>query len=188
VDRRLETARLVLRRWTEADREPFAALNADAEVMEFFLAPMTRAESDAFVDRIEATFDECGFGLWAMERKDTGEFIGFTGLSPVRHDIPTRGEIEVGWRLARSAWGHGFASEAARAACAYGFGEAGLDAIMSMTAVLNVRSQAVMRRIGMTYDEGADFEHPAVPSAHPLRPHVVYRLTRPRSRPGESGV
>jgi RimJ/RimL family protein N-acetyltransferase len=173
---RLETERLVLRRWTEKDLEPFAAMNADPAVMEFLAAPLTRAQSEAFVDRIERTFDERGFGLWALERKDTGDFVGFTGLFPVRADIPPKGEIEVGWRLARPAWGHGFASEAARAACAFGFGPAGLDAIMSMTAAVNVRSRAVMERIGMTYDESSDFEHTSLPPGHSLRPHVIYRL------------
>jgi RimJ/RimL family protein N-acetyltransferase len=172
----LETERLVMRRWTEADREPFAAMNADPAVAEFFARPLTRAESDALVDRIERCFEERGFGLWALERKDSGEFIGFTGLLPVRDDLPPAGEIEVGWRLAKAAWGHGFATEAARAACAYGFGQAGLTAIMSMTAAVNVRSRAVMERIGMTYDPASDFEIVALPPGHHLRPHVIYRL------------
>jgi ribosomal-protein-alanine N-acetyltransferase len=172
----LDTERLLLRRWTDADRAPFAAMNDDPEVMEFFPARLTRAEADALVDRIERDFETEGFGLWAVERRDTGEFIGFTGLSRVRHDIPVRGEVEVGWRLARAAWGQGFASEAARASLDHGFGTAGLDAIMSMTAVVNVRSRAVMERIGMRYDPASDFEHTSVAVGHVLRPHVVYRI------------
>ena len=178
-DRVIETARLLMRRWTEADRAPFAALNADPEVMEFFAGPMTREQSDAFVERIERAFETEGFGLWALERRDTAEFIGFTGIQRTAlPDTPVDGQVEVGWRLARSAWGQGLASEAARAALAYGFDTAGLTAIMSLTAVLNVRSQAVMKRIGLTYDPASDFDHPSLPDDHPLRPHVVYRTTR----------
>ena len=173
----LETDRLLLRRWTDADHAPFAALNADPVVMEFFPATLTRERSDGLIERIEDSFETEGFGLWALERLDTGEFIGFTGLLRTTLGPPVEREVEVGWRLARSAWGHGYASEAARASLAFGFA-AGLDAIMSLTATINVRSQAVMKRIGLTYDPGSDFEHPALPEGHPLRPHVVYRITR----------
>ncbi|MGI8612949.1 MAG: GNAT family N-acetyltransferase [Nocardioidaceae bacterium] len=172
---RLVTERLVLRRWTDEDRLTFAAMNADPAVMEFFPALLSRAESDAMVDRIEAGFAETGFGLWALERRDSARFIGFTGLAPVRHAIACQGQIEVGWRLAREAWGHGLATEAARAALAYGFDVAGLGEVMSMTAAVNTRSRAVMERLGMRRDPADDFEHPVVPPG-PLRHHVVYRL------------
>ncbi|MGI5270605.1 GNAT family N-acetyltransferase [Nonomuraea sp. CA-218870] len=173
----METERLIMRRWRESDREPFAALNADPRVMEHFPAPLTRAESDAFVDRIEQRFDELGYGLWALEVRETGRFIGFAGLALQTFEAPFTPAVEVGWRLAREAWGHGYATEAGRRALAYGFGEAGLEEIVSMTAVLNVRSQAVMRRLGMTRDPADDFLHSMLPAGHPLRPHVLYRIT-----------
>ncbi|NVI86020.1 GNAT family N-acetyltransferase [Actinomadura sp. BRA 177] len=168
---------MLLRRWTEADREPFAALNADPEVMEHFPAPLTRAESDAMVDRIEARFAESGFGWWALEVAGTGEFIGFTGLSVPRFDAHFTPAVEIGWRLARSAWGHGYATEAAFRALSYAFDEAHLDEVVSFTSAPNLKSQAVMKRIGMTYDPSDDFEHPLVPEGHRLRRHVLYRLT-----------
>lgn len=114
----------------------------------------------------------------ALERKDSGGFIGFTGLQPVRADLPMHGQVEVGWRLARDAWGHGFATEAARAAVAYGFDTARLPEIVALAAVGNTRSRKVMERIGMRYDPASDFDHPMVPEGSPLRPHVVYRLAR----------
>jgi RimJ/RimL family protein N-acetyltransferase len=174
----METERLIMRRWRHEDREPFAALNADPQVMEFFPAPLTRAESDALVDRIEQRFDELGYGLWALEVRETGAFIGFTGLVLQTFPAPFTPAVEVGWRLARSAWGHGYATEAARRALRYGFTETGLTEIVSMTAVLNVRSQAVMKRIGMTRDPADDFDHPQLPEGHPLRPHVLYRIRK----------
>ncbi|MEV4219793.1 GNAT family N-acetyltransferase [Nonomuraea sp. NPDC049725] len=174
----VETERLIMRRWREADREPFAALNADPEVMEHFPATLSRAESDAFADKIEQRFDEHGYGLWALEVRESGEFIGFTGLALQTFDAPFLPAVEIGWRLARKAWGHGYAVEAARRAAAHAFGEAGLTEIISMTALTNTRSQAVMRRLGMTRDHSCDFEHPSVPEGSPLRPHVLYRLGR----------
>jgi len=173
----VETDRLLLRRWRAADRAPFAALNADPEVMRYFPAPLDRAASDALVDRIEARFDGQGFGLWALEVTDGGEFIGFTGLNPMPAGTPAAGGMEVGWRLARGAWHQGYASEAARAALSVAFDGAGLGEVWSMTAVVNEPSQAVMRRIGMT--EHGPFEHPALPAGHVLRPHVLYRIGRP---------
>ena len=173
---RIETARLVLRRWVDADREPFAALNADPLVMRYFPAPLSREQSDRMVDRIEEMFDQLGFGLWAIEVQ--GEFLGFTGLAPLNSQVPHEG-IEVGWRLARSAWGHGYATEAARASVAYGFDQAGLDEIVSVTAVVNAPSRAVMERLGMVRDPADDFDHPVLPVGSPLRPHVLYRLRGP---------
>lgn len=174
----METERLILRRWREADRRPFAELNADPEVMEHFPAPLTREQSDAMVDRIESAFDEHGYGLWALEVRATGEFVGFTGLAWQTFEARFTPALEVGWRLARSAWGRGYASEAARAAIGYGLGPAGQDEIVSMTAVANLRSRAVMERLGMTRDPADDFDHPWVPAGSPIRPHVLYRLSR----------
>ncbi|WP_327103182.1 GNAT family N-acetyltransferase [Nonomuraea glycinis] len=176
----MDTDRLIMRRWRESDREPFAAMNADPEVMEHFPSPLTRAESDAFVDKIEWGFGEYGFSLWALEVRETGAFIGFAGLILQTFEAPFTPAVEVGWRLARHAWGHGYASEAGARALEYGFTEAGLEEIVSMTAVGNVRSRAVMERLGMTRDPADDFAHSRLPEAHPLRPHVLYRLRRDR--------
>jgi RimJ/RimL family protein N-acetyltransferase len=174
----MRTERMVMRRWRASDREPFAALNADPQVMAHFPATLDRAASDAFVDRIEAGFEANGFGLWALERIDTGEFIGFTGLNVARFEAHFTPAVEVGWRLCRQAWGHGFATEAGRQALRVGFGEFGLEESVSFTATGNAASRAVMCRLGMTRDPAEDFEHPALPSEHPLRRHVLYRLSR----------
>ena len=175
----LRTDRLLLRRWRPEDRAPFAALNADPEVMEHFPARLTRAESDAFVDRIEAGFAEHGFGLWAVEVQATGEFIGFTGLAVPSFEAPFTPAVEIGWRLARPAWGHGYASEAAGRALDAAFTTYGLAEVVSFTSVTNVRSQAVMRRIGMTHDPADDFGHPRLPPDHRLHRHVLWRIKAP---------
>src|SRR6185437_181174 len=140
------------------DREPFAALNGDAETLKYFPSTLDRAASDAVIDRIEACFDERGYGLWALEITGSGQFIGFTGLSPMPDDVPGAGGVEIGWRLARTAWHHGYATEAARAAVTVAFDGLGLPELWSMTAVRNEPSQAVMRRLGMT--QVARFDHP----------------------------
>jgi RimJ/RimL family protein N-acetyltransferase len=156
---------------------PFAALNSDPEVMRHFPATLTRAESDAFADLIGQRFEtNGGWGLWALERKDTRAFIGFTGLAPVSFEAPFAPAVEIAWRLARPAWGHGYATEAARAAAGFAFDELGLDGLVSFTAPANVRSRAVMERLGMTRDPAEDFDHPRVPAGSPLRRHVLYRL------------
>jgi RimJ/RimL family protein N-acetyltransferase len=182
----IRTARLVMRRWRNEDRDAFAAMNADPDVMRYFPATLDRAASDARVDRIEELFDAQGFGLWALEVADAAEFIGFTGLNPMPAGVPGAGGMEVGWRLARSAWRHGYATEAAVAAVDVGFNGAGLDQIWSMTAVLNEPSQAVMRRLGMT--PYAHFDHPRVDPGHALRPHIAYRLPRPADERGVFSV
>jgi ribosomal-protein-alanine N-acetyltransferase len=182
----LSTERLLMRRWRDEDRAPFAALNADPEVMRYFRGPLDRAASDAFVDRIEAGFDEFGYGLWAVEVRETQAFIGFVGLIRQTFEAPFTPAVEVGWRLARSAWGHGYATEAARAALGYGFDEAGLDEIVSITTVTNTPSQAVMRRLGLTRDAADDFEYPLLPEGHPLRPSVLYRISRAQWRAGSA--
>jgi RimJ/RimL family protein N-acetyltransferase len=172
----LHTDRLLMRRWRASDCDPFAALNGDPETLKFFPATLDRAASDALVDRIERRFEQDGFGLWALEVTGTGEFIGFAGLSPLPDDVPGAGGMEIGWRLVRHAWHHGYATEAARRALAVAFDGAGLSEIWSMTAVLNEPSQAVMRRIGLT--EAARFDHPRIAAGHPLQPHVTYHLAR----------
>lgn len=179
----LDTERLLLRRWREDDRAAFAAINADPEVMRHFPAPLTRVESDALADRIEARFDELGVGLWAVERRGDGRLLGFTGLGPMPEGVPGEGELEVGWRLARHAWGRGYATEAARAAVGIAFAGLGLERVWSLTAVGNTRSLAVMDRLGM--ERVAVVDHPRLPPGDPLRPHVITRLRRPGpARPG----
>jgi ribosomal-protein-alanine N-acetyltransferase len=128
------------------------------------------------VDKIAAGFDERGYGLWAVEVAESGDFIGFTGLSVPRFPAHFMPAVEIGWRLARSAWGHGYASEAARRALEFGFEDLGLPEIVSFTATGNLRSRAVMARIGMTHDPVDDFDHPLVPEGSRLRRHVLYRL------------
>jgi RimJ/RimL family protein N-acetyltransferase len=175
----LRTERLLLRGWREQDREPFAALNADPAVMEHFPAPLDRVRSDALVDAIEARFERDGFGLWALEVESSGEFIGFTGLAIPAFEAHFTPAVEVGWRLARSAWGQGYATEAGRAALAFGFGQGGLAEVVSFTSAGNLRSRAVMERLGMRRDPADDFEHPDLAPDDPLRPHVLYRLATP---------
>ncbi|HJR26869.1 MAG TPA: GNAT family N-acetyltransferase [Acidimicrobiales bacterium] len=175
----LRTGRLLLRRWRAADREPFAVLNADPVVMEHFPSTLTRAESDAFVDRIAACFQDHAYGLWALEVLGTGRFIGYTGLWPAAFEAPFTPAVEVGWRLAQHAWGRGYAPEAARAAVADGFERLGLDEIVSFTSTTNASSQRVMQKLGMTHDPAEDFDHPNVPTGHRIRRHVLYRLPRP---------
>ncbi|MEJ8646197.1 GNAT family N-acetyltransferase [Streptomyces sp. MS1.HAVA.3] len=177
----LRTERLALRGWRESDLEPWAALNADPEVREYFPGVLTREQSEASAARFQADIDQRGWGWWAVEVAATGEFIGFAGLDPVDEDMPFTG-VEAGWRLARSAWGHGFATEAALAAVAFGFETLALPEILAVTTATNVRSQAVMRRIGMTHDPAEDFDDLSVPDG-PLRPNVVYRLPSGLQRP-----
>lgn len=176
----LVTDRLVLRTWAADDREPFAAMNADPEVMAHFPATLSRAESDRMIDRITEGFAQHGFGLWALARRHDARFLGLTGLSVPDFEAPFLPAVEVGWRLARWAWGNGYATEAATAALDLGFFRAGLDEVVSFTSAENARSRAVMRRLGMTRDPSADFDHPMIRSGHRLRPHVLYRLGRPQ--------
>ncbi len=152
-------------------------MNGDLEVMEHFPEPLSHEESDALVKRIEAGFEANGFGLWALEVRGSGEFIGFTGLAVPGFEAHFTPAVEVGWRLARSAWGLGYATEAATAALEFGFGEAGLSEVVSFTSIGNTRSRAVMERIGMTHDPDDDFDHPDLPEGDPLRRHVLYRIT-----------
>jgi RimJ/RimL family protein N-acetyltransferase len=176
----LRTPRLLLRRWRPEDRAPFAALNADPAVMAHMPAPLSPAESDALADRIAARWAERGHDLWAVELPAVAPFIGFVGLSVPSFVAAFTPCWEVGWRLARAHWGHGFATEAAAAALALAFAPQGLalEQVVSFTVRQNVRSRAVMARLGMVHDPAEDFDHPGLPPGHPLRRHVLYRLTR----------
>ena len=174
----LRTGRTVLRQWRDEDREPFADLNADPEVMEHFPKALTRTESDAFVDRIRAGMAERGWGLWAVEVTSTNDFAGFVGLNPVTFEAPFTPAVEIGWRLARSYWGQGIATEAARAVLYYAFGTLGLDEVVSFTSTTNLRSQRVMQKLGMHHDPVEDFDHPSLALGHRLRRHVLYRAAR----------
>jgi RimJ/RimL family protein N-acetyltransferase len=176
----LRTPRLCLRPWCDADLASFAAINADARVMEFFPRPLDRAESDAAAARIRDEIAARGFGNWAVEVPGVSDFIGFVGLSVPRFEAHFTPCVEIGWRLAAEHWGRGYATEAARVALAFGFGELALDEIVSFTVPANLRSRAVMERVGMTRSPADDFDHPALPDRHPLRRHVFYRAGRPR--------
>ena len=175
----METERLLLRQWRHADREPFAAMNADPVVMRHFPAPMTRAQSDAFADRIEAAIAERGWGLWAVEVRATGEFAGFVGLQPVRDTLPFHPAVEIGWRLAAAQHGHGYATEAARRVVDHAFGPLALAELVSFTTEGNRASRRVMEKIGMVRDPAGDFDHPGVPADWAGRRHVLYRLAAP---------
>lgn len=175
----LTTQRLLLRPWQDADRAPFAQLNADPEVMRFFPSTQTRAQSDRSIDLWTQELDERGWSNWAVERVADGQFIGFVGLTVPRRALPFMPCVEVGYRLARQHWGQGLATEAAGEALRFGFQALGLAEIVSFTARLNLPSQAVMQRLGMA-NANEDFEHPALAEGHPLRPHVLYRLPRGR--------
>jgi len=175
----LSTDRLRLRRWLPSDRAPFAAANADPRVMEYFPAPLSREESDAAADRIEAHFEARGFGLWAVEIPGIAAFAGFIGLAVPAFEAHFTPCVEIGWRLATPYWGHGYATEGARAALGFGHDVLQVAEIVSFTAIGNLRSRRVMERIGMTHRQADDFDHPLLPEGHPLQRHVLYRATRP---------
>jgi len=172
----LSSGRIHLRQWRAADRDAFAAMNADPRVMEFFRATLSRVESDALVDGIEKHFRERNYGLWAVEIPGVAPFIGFTGLHFAQFSAPFTPCVEVGWRLAFEYWGHGYATEAARLTLGYGFETLALPEIVSFTSATNARSRAVMERLGMRRDPKDDFDRPALPEGHPLRRHVLYRI------------
>ena len=173
----LTTGRLLLRRWCDSDRLPFQAMNADPRVMEFMPALLSPEDSDALFVRAERHFECHGFGPFAVELPDELTFGGFIGLSMPAFDAPFMPAVEVGWRLAFDCWGRGLATEGARAVVRYGFKELGLDSVVSFTVPGNLRSRRVMEKIGMTHDPRDDFDHPLLPEGHPLRRHVLYRLT-----------
>lgn len=176
----LRTDRLVLREWRDADREAFARMNADPRVMEHLPGPHSRAESDALADRIGAHFAERGFGLWAVEVPGLEAFVGFVGLAVANFEAAFTPCVEVGWRLAARHWGRGYATEGAREALAFGFGNLALEEIVSFTVPANGRSQRVMAQLGMRRDPTEDFDHPSLPVGHLQRRHVLYRHPRAR--------
>jgi RimJ/RimL family protein N-acetyltransferase len=174
----LSTPRLRLRRWKVEDQEPFARINADPEVMEHFPGPLDPGASDLLLNRIEQHFDEYGYGLWALETKDAMELIGFCGLAVPNFETEFTPAVEIGWRLGRNHWGNGYATEAAGAVLDYGFGEVGIDPILSWALPANHRSIRVMERIGLQPAPELDFDHPRFVDDDRLRRHVVYRITR----------
>ena len=171
----LQTERLLLRHWIEEDLPPFAQLNSDAEVMEYFPETLSREQSDALATEIRHRMNENGWGMWAIEVKATGQFIGFVGLNT--NEVTPRGEnVEIGWRLNRESWGQGYATEAAIAALHFAFDELQLDSVVAFTTVNNKRSRAVMERLGML-NTHENFDHPKVKEESPLREHVLYEIT-----------
>lgn len=180
----LRSQRLLMRPWRTDDYPAFAALNADRRVANWLGGPLAREASDLLADRISAHIDEHGWGLWALELPGKNGFIGFTGLSRPRFDAAFTPCVEVGWRIEFNHWGRGYATEAARMALQFGFSTLSLPEIVSFTTTDNVRSRAVMERVGMSHDPGDDFEHPGLPEGHPQRPHVLYRLRAPYTASG----
>jgi RimJ/RimL family protein N-acetyltransferase len=179
----LETPRLLLRRWKEADRVPFAAMNADSAVMHFFAAPLTRAESDAAIDRYLASFDREGFSFFAAHRRDTGELAGTIGLQIMRDAVPDLPQpaVEIGWRLTQSSQGKGLATEGARVIVDFAFHQLAFNEVVAITALPNRASRHVMEKLGMTHRPELDFDHPRVPEGHQYRRHTLYSLCNPNS-------
>ncbi len=173
----LTTPRLILRQWRESDLEPFAAMNADPRVREFFPSMLTREESDLQAKHFADAIEKIGWSFWAVEVKSTGKFIGFIGLTNVQFTASFTPAVEIGWRLAYDSWGHGYATEGAQAALKFGFEVLNLPEIVSFAVVGNVRSQRVMEKLGMLREPESDFDHPEKPEG-PLRRHVFYRLKK----------
>jgi ribosomal-protein-alanine N-acetyltransferase len=172
----LQSQRLTLRRWRPADREPFARINRDPAVTEFMPGVLSQEESDRLVERIETHFERHGFGLWAAELREAGEFIGYIGLAIPRFEAAFTPAVDIGWRLASSQWGKGLATEGAIAAASYAFEVLALPSLVAYTVPANLRSRRVMEKLGMTHDPADDFDHPLLPEGHPLRRHLLYRL------------
>lgn len=174
----IETKRLLLRAWEEKDRSEFARMNADSRVMEFFPALWTQEESDAVFEKLKALMEERGWGLWVLEEKSSGNFMGFTGLNVPNFEAPFMPAVEIGWRILPEFWNEGFATEAAIKSLWFGFKVLGLEEIVSFTAVGNVKSQRIMEKIGMKRCMVKDFLHPKVPDGHVLKAHVVYEIPK----------
>lgn len=183
----LRTERLVLRAWRDADRAPFAAMNADPVVMEHFPSTLTRDESDAFIERVLQRWAQGRPSLWAVEVPDVADFVGYVGLLEPSFTATFTPCVEVGWRLAAPFWGRGYAPEAATAALEHGFDVLGLDEIVSFTAPANDRSRRVMEKLGLHHDPADDFDHPNLAPGDPLRRHVLYRLTAAEWRAARQG-
>jgi RimJ/RimL family protein N-acetyltransferase len=183
----IDTPRLRMRQWRESDRDLFATMNADPVVMEFFESPQSRETSDASINAWQGQFAANGWSNWAVELRESEEFIGFIGLSVPRRTFSFSPCVEVGWRLVRHAWGHGYATEGARACLQVAFERLALPEVVSFTAVGNLRSRAVMERIGMC-NANQDFEHPGVTEGHTLRLHCLYRITESQWRQRNAGA
>jgi ribosomal-protein-alanine N-acetyltransferase len=184
----LRTKRLLLRRWTLSDCDIFAQINADPEVMRYRFRPLARHESDDLIEQIEASFDQYGFGQWAVERTEDERVIGFIGLDVAEDDALFAPPFHIGWHLARDAWGCGYATEGAAAVLEYVFDVIGLPEVVAHTTSANARSQAVMRRLGMRHNTNDDFDAPWYPEGHPHRRFVLYRTTANdwQTRPAEA--
>lgn len=170
----IETERLILRSWKETDKAPFAEMNANNNVMRYFPKSLTAVQSDAFVERINAEFEESGVGLFAVEIKKTGTFIGYVGFHRFSFNAPFSPGWEIGWRLSDKFWHHGYAVEAATACIEYAREKRFCEKLYSFTAVSNFPSENVMKRIGMSYE--GQFMHPALPAGHPLQEHKLYSI------------
>lgn len=172
------TPRLQLRQWRDEDYHAFAKMNADPEVMEYMVSCLTSEQSNALAQRFRDGLEQNRWGMWAVEQLVDHQFIGFVGLHIPNCDLPVSPCVEIGWRLARAVWNQGYATEAAKACLRVAFEQIGLSEVHSFTAIINQRSQRIMKKIGMM-DIHKPFEHPLVPKNHALRPHVLYRITKP---------
>lgn len=175
----IESERLLLRGWIDADKAPFHAMCNDPAVMEYLGPPMSLPDIDAMVDRLSLMMVDPGYCFWAIERKADGAFLGFCGLKPGAPGTPVEGRIEIGWRLAREHWGRGYAREAAIASLAWGWANLDADSIWAITVTANSRSRGLMERLGMTRRHELDFDHPLPGLEERLRRHVTYSITRP---------
>src|SRR5947207_15044024 len=182
----LTTVRLKLRQWCASDRRPFASVTSDPVLRQGLPRCLTRAESDEFAQRVRSELAQRGWGLWAVEVREQGQFIGFVGLSEPSFEAHFTPSTEIGWRLARSSWGRGYATEAARACRDFAFRNLGLSEVVAFTVPANARSRAVMERLGMRHDAAGDFDHPRLPAGHALQRHVLYRLRREDWQPGST--
>jgi RimJ/RimL family protein N-acetyltransferase len=175
----IETPRLLLRQWRDADLEPWAEMSADLRVMEFLGAPLDAARAIAIGKSLAERHERDGYGWWVVEVKDGPPFAGLIALQDVPFEAHFTPALEVGWRLAAPHWGNGYATEGAAAAIAFAFDELDRSEVVAMTAKRNLQSQRVMQRLGMTCDPADDFDNPRVAEGSALRPHVLYRIYRP---------
>lgn len=173
---KIETPRLILREWHEEDNAPFHAMSADPHVMATLGPLMSRAESDALIEKVKKRQADHGHTVWALERKEDRLFLGWCGIIVAPEELPIGGKLEVGWRLAHAAWGQGYAREAAQASLDWGFQTLGTEEIWAITAVINNRSWGLMERLGMVRQHDMDFDHPNVTDDSPLKRHVTYRI------------
>jgi RimJ/RimL family protein N-acetyltransferase len=178
---RLETDRLLMREWQEGDLKPFAEMGQDPDVMRYFPKQMSQEDAKQFIAKSNLFLQQKGFTLWATTVKESGQFAGFVGLAEPSYQTHFTPCVEIGWRLAKRFWGHGYATEAAKRVLKYAFEDLNLPEIVSFTSVLNAPSMKVMERIGMSRDTGGDFDHPKIPQDHPLCRHVLYRIKKQNS-------